>query len=114
MKKYLSIFCALAIVILSCAACTMTPTINNVVESPVPTETLFVYEDGRMELNSRFVNDEDVIIYEDGRGGELAAIKIRVPIHPDFYRNSIIVVRVVNKFDESIGQRELGDVNNIN
>ncbi len=54
------------------------------------------------------------VIYEDGRGGELAAIKIRVLIHPDFYRNSIVVVRIVNTFDESIGQREADDVNNIN
>lgn len=114
MKKYLSLVCVLTVSILSSTGCTTTPTINNVVESSNPPDTLFIYEDGRMEFNSRFVNVEDVVIYPDGRGGEQAAIKVRVPIHPDFYRDSIIVVRVVNKFDESIGQREPDDVNNIN
>jgi hypothetical protein len=114
MKKYLSHVCILAISILSATACTTTPITTNVVASSDSRDTLFVYEDGRMEFNSRFVNDEDVVIYQNGRGGEQAAIKVRVPIHPDFYRDSITVVRVVNKFDESIGQRETVNPNNIN
>ena len=77
-------------------------------------EALYVYEDGRIEYNSRFVNKDDVVIYSDGRGGEKAAIKVRVPIHPDFYRDSIIVVRVVNKFDEAITQNETEKVDGVN
>jgi len=56
-------------------------------------ETLVVYPDGKMELNNRGMNEEDVVIYPDGRGGERAAVKVRVPLHPDFYRDTIIVDR---------------------
>jgi hypothetical protein len=114
MKKNLLLISVSIVFLFSTMACTTTPIANDVVESAESRETLFVYEDGRMELNSRYVDGKDVVIYSDGRGGERAAIKVRVPIHPDFYRNSIIVVRVVNKFDEAIGQRESDDVNNIN
>ena len=106
MKKYYTLISFLA-VILSSAACTST--INNVVESSAPDNTLLVYEDGRMEFNSRFVNEDEVVIYNDGRGGERAAIKVRVPIHSDFYRDSIVVVRIVDQFDESVadGQHDV-------
>jgi len=114
MKKYLSLASIIVISILSSTGCTTTPATNYVVESSDLNNTLFIYEDGRMEFNSRFVNDEDVVIYPNGRGGEYAAIKVRVPIHPDFYRDSILVIRVVNKFDETIGQRETINSNNIN
>ena len=56
-------------------------------------ETLVIYPDGKMELNDRGMNEEDVVIYPDGRGGERAAVKVRVPLHPDFYRDTIIVDR---------------------
>ena len=106
MKKYYTLISFLA-VILSSTACTST--INNVVESSAPDNTLLVYEDGRMEFNSRFVNEDEVVIYNDGRGGERAAIKVRVPIHSDFYRDSIVVVRIVDQFDESVadGQHDV-------
>ena len=114
MNKHLLYVCTIAIVILMNTGCTTTPTINEIVDSSVPDERLIVHADGRMEFNSRFVNEEDVVIYHDGRGGEQAAIKIRVPIHPDFYRDSIRVVRVVNKSDEAISQREVVNINNTN
>ncbi|GJM17475.1 MAG: hypothetical protein DHS20C13_28020 [Thermodesulfobacteriota bacterium] len=101
MKKYYTLVSFLAI-ILSSTACTSTSMTRNVVEPSKPDNTLLVYEDGRMEFNSRFVNDDEVVIYNDGRGGERAAIKVRVPIHSDFYRDSIIVVRVADQFDESV------------
>jgi hypothetical protein len=113
MKKNLFISVLIAF-LFSTVACTTMPVANNVVESPGFRETLFVYEDGRMEFNSRYVDSKDVVIYADGRGGERAAIKVRVPIHSDFYRDSILVVRVVNKFEEAIGQHESNDVDNIN
>lgn len=87
MNKYLLNVCTLAIVILLNSGCTTTPTINEIVDSSVPDDRLIVYADGRMEFNSRFVNEGDVVIYLDGRGGERAAIKMRVPLHPDFYRD---------------------------
>ena len=57
-------------------------------------ERLTIYDDGKMLFRDRFVNQEDVVIYPDGFGGERAAIKVRMPAKPDFYRDSIIVDRV--------------------
>jgi hypothetical protein len=68
-------------------------------QTPVKTSTkepehLFVYADGSMEFRNRKIDAEEVIIYKDGRGGEKAAVKISMePLHPPFYRDSIIVVR---------------------
>jgi len=66
-------------------------------------EILYIYPDGTMEFRGNIKNKEDVVIYEDGRGGESAAIKIMVPLNPrsryrkprhsHFYRDNIIVVR---------------------
>ena len=114
MKNYLLSIPVLIAVLILTTACTSMPIANNVVKPDESHETLFVYEDGRMEFNSRYMNSEDVVIYADGRGGERAAVKVRVPLHSDFYRDSIIVVRVVNKLDGVIGQHESRDVNNIN
>lgn len=66
------------------------------VRSPVvkrEPDRLFVYPDGSMMFRDRFVHEDDVVIYDDGRGGERAAVKMVVPLHPDFYRDSIHVVR---------------------
>ena len=95
-------------------ACTSMPSTEHTHKKVTPDNTLLVYQDGRMEFNSRFLDDKDVVIYADGRGGERAAIKVRVPLHPDFYRDSIVVVRVKHKFEEAITQRENTVVNNIN
>lgn len=65
---------------------------------------LYIYEDGKMKFRSRYLNKEDVVIYEDGRGGEKAAVKVRVPRYPDFYRDSINVVRVDNEIEKSASQ----------
>lgn len=56
-------------------------------------DTLMVYPNGNMKLNERPIDSRDVVIYPDGRGGERAAVKMRVPIHPDYYRDSIVVER---------------------
>jgi len=56
-------------------------------------EIFYIYPDGIMEFRGRKMNKKDVVIYEDGRGGEFAAVKLIVPRHPDFYRGNIIVVR---------------------
>jgi hypothetical protein len=67
--------------------------------SPVKTtakepEHLYVYADGSMEFRNRKLDADDVVIYNDGRGGERAAVKLSLePLHPAFYRDSIIVVR---------------------
>ncbi len=68
-------------------------------QTPVKTsakepEHLFVYADGSMEFRNRKIDSEEVVIYDDGRGGEKAAVKINMePLHPPFYRDSIIVIR---------------------
>ena len=46
-----------------------------------------------MEFRNRKYARENVIIYPDGTGVERAAVKMYVPLHPDYYRNSIVVVR---------------------
>jgi len=56
-------------------------------------EIFYIYSDGMMEFKGRVMNKKDVVIYTDGRGGELAAVKLNVPRHTDFYRANIIVVR---------------------
>lgn len=61
--------------------------------SAVDPHVLYVYEDGSMMLNDRSVDPDDVVIYPDGFGGERAALKMRVPLHPDYYRDTIIVER---------------------
>ncbi len=67
-------------------------------------EILYIYPDGTMVFKGRIKNKEDVVIYEDGRGGERAAIKIIVPLNPrsrfkkprhsHFYRDKITVERI--------------------
>ena len=57
-------------------------------------ETLIIYPDGTMEFKNRGMDEKDVVIYPDGRGGERAAVKMSVPLHPDFYRDTIIVERL--------------------
>ncbi len=64
-------------------------------------EIFYIYPDGTMEFRGRIKNKEDVVIYEDGRGNELAAIKIIVPLnryqkkrHSHFYRDNITVERI--------------------
>ena len=95
-------------------ACSTTPVTSSIDTLNDKSEILFIYEDGRMEYKSRFLNDDDVVIYADGRGGEKAAVKVRVPIHSDFYRDSIVVVRVVNKFDEAITQNDTEETDSVN
>jgi len=76
------------------SACSLTPakTIHSSVEDK-KVDKLFVYSDGSMMFNDRFVSVKNVVIYPDGFGGERAAVKMIVPLHPDFYRDSIRVVR---------------------
>jgi hypothetical protein len=95
----------LAVIVIGLVACSSQPAV--VQSKDKAPEILTVYADGTMQFNDRFVNQEDVIIYPDGYGGERAAIKIRVPRHKDsrasrnisrtrryFYRDSIQVRRV--------------------
>lgn len=56
-------------------------------------EILYIYPDGSMEFNGRPMNDDEVVIYKDGFGGERAAVLLRVPYKEDFYRDSITVER---------------------
>lgn len=56
-------------------------------------EVLYIYPDGKMEFRGRFMNEDEVVIYEDGFGGERAAVLLRVPYKEDIYRDTIIVER---------------------
>ncbi len=67
-------------------------------------EILTVQTDGVMRYRDRTMPEKDVIIYEDGRGGERAAVKVLVPLHPDYYRDSIIVKREENPEEGASGE----------
>ncbi len=74
-------------------------------------DILHIYPDGKMVFDGRIMNEEDVVIYDDGYGGERAAIKLLMPLsryksqnHAELYRDTIIVDRkVVDESDEQGG-----------
>ncbi len=68
-------------------------------------KVLYIYEDGQMVFRSRFVHQSDVYLYDDGLGGERAAIKVRSPLHPDFYRDST-VIRMTSQEGSSIRKND--------
>ena len=74
------------------AACSATK--EPVVSTPADEDILYILPDGTMEFRGRIMDKKDVIIYEDGRGGERAAVRLIMPLHPDVYRDSITVDRV--------------------
>lgn len=63
-------------------------------------EVLTIYPDGTMEFRDRILNEDDVIIYSDGQGGEKAAVRVWNPLQPPsrkdskYYRDTIIVERI--------------------
>lgn len=93
------------IVLLAClllVACTsMERPVKTGVKEP---EILYIYPDGTMEFKGRIMNKEDVVIYEDGRGGERAAVKLVIPLHPDVYRDTIKVER--KEFDVPVVRKK--------
>jgi len=81
----------LSIACLTLAGCMATPAVKTASSEP---EKLVVSADGKMQLGKRLIPDDDVIIYNDGFGGEKAAVRVRMePLHPDFFRDSIVVER---------------------
>lgn len=56
-------------------------------------EILYIYPDGTMEFKGRIMNEEDVVVYKDGNRGERAGVKLMMPLHPDAYRDNIVVER---------------------
>jgi len=97
-NKILYVLCFILLLTNGCAS-----TLDKGVAAKKEKEILTVYPDGSMVLNDRAINEEDVIIYPDGRGGERAAVKLLVPLHrnrrstversPHFYRDTIVVER---------------------
>ncbi|MEJ2761498.1 MAG: hypothetical protein P8126_08175 [Gammaproteobacteria bacterium] len=58
-------------------------------------DILFIYPDGHMSFRNHPVPTEDVVLYPDGYGGEKAAVRVHMqPMHPDFFRASIVVERL--------------------
>lgn len=82
------------------AGCLSQPTVKTGQREP---DILIVHENGDLEFRNRLVNKEDVVIYPDGFGGEKAAMKIRSlePLHPAFYRDSIVVQRRTAKLEDT-------------
>lgn len=89
-----TIILLLASVLMASCAATNQPVAEN------SQDILHIYPDGKMVFNGRIMNEEDVVIYDDGYGGERAAIKLLVPLsryksqnHSEYYRDTIIVER---------------------
>ena len=80
-------------------ACTHEPYIAGQHSGP---EVLIVQEDGSMYFKDRAMPRDDVIIYNDGFGGERAAVKVYVPYKHDYYRDSIRVYREKSGTDNAI------------
>lgn len=73
-------------------ACSLNPV--NTVNSH-KADVLTIYPDGSMRLMGKPVPVENVVVYADGKGGEQAAVKVRTePLHPDYYRGNIKVIRI--------------------
>ena len=99
MTTRIIIFLLASLLIASCATATKPDRVGEKEH-----EILYIYPDGTMEFRGRIKNKEDVVIYEDGHGGEFAAIKIIVPRNPinryqkkrhsHFYRDNITVERI--------------------
>ena len=82
---------AIAGIVLS--GCMATPAVRQQVAQKPP-DILRVQEDGSMRFNDRPIPSDDVIIYGNGEVGERAAVRIRMePLHPDFFRDTVVVVR---------------------
>lgn len=82
-----TLLCAMLVLAAGCAA-------HDVPVAGGTPEILTVRSDGSMWFRDRPLPERDVIIYPDGRGGEKAAVRVRVePLHPDFFRDTIVVVR---------------------
>lgn len=50
-------------------------------------EILYIYPDGKMEFNGRFLNEDEVIIYKDSFEGGRAAVLLRIPFREDIFRD---------------------------
>jgi len=89
----------LVLAVILAAGCSLTPMLASDPEQP---EVLTIYPDGSMKLMGKPIPKEDVVIYPDGYGGEKAAVKVRIePLHPNFYRDTIIVKRVEPEENEN-------------
>lgn len=73
---------------------------TNVADKNNTPEVLTIYPDGTMEYRDRIMNEEEVIIYSDGKGGERAAVRVWNPLQPPsrkdskYYRDTIVVERI--------------------
>lgn len=88
-------------------ACTATR--MAVVSAQDNNKTLYVLPDGTMEFKGRVVPNDDVIIYNDGRGGERAAVKLDLPLYSHAYRDSITVERITLDMPVARQGREQAD-----
>lgn len=83
---------AISLVCLMMVACT--PAREVLFSEEGNDDILYILPDGTMEFRGRIISDEDVIIYEDGRGGERAAVKLDLPLYNHVWRDTIVVDRV--------------------
>lgn len=91
----------LLLVFLSLFACATEP--QNKIFNNEP-EKLIVHPDGTKQFRDRKLPDKDVIIYDDGLGGERAAVKVLDPLHSDYFRDSIVVERMEVQVPDDVDQ----------
>ena len=83
---------AITLLTLTTAACNQTkPAMISDVNDK---QTLYVLPDGTIEYKGRVMTDDDVVIYQDGYGGERAAVKLYFPLYSHAWRDTIQVERV--------------------
>lgn len=83
------------------AGCTMAPPVGDAYTNSNP-DVLTVKNDGTMVFHQREISRNDVVIYNDGFGGQKAAVRVYVPFRNDFFRDSI----VVHREDANTGDKE--------
>lgn len=86
LTRYLAVAACLSLTLLS--GCGGFPVYSN-------PEKLVIYPDGSMEFRNHPIPKQDVVLYPDGYGGEKAAVRVHMePLHPDFFRDTIVVERL--------------------
>ncbi len=70
-------------------------------------EVLYILPDSTMEFRGRVMDSKDVVIYQSGRGGERAAVKLDLPLYNHAWRDTIDVERVT--LDVPIARKEAAE-----
>lgn len=93
MEKSLKTILSVLLLASSNLACTTTHTTNHKHDLTYSPDEIIIFADGRVHYRQRLLSHDDVLIYNDIRGVEKAAVKMRTGVQPDYYLGSYTVVR---------------------